>query len=326
MPVMRLSTNLLLAMLLGGFAAGCGTDSGSGDTAGGSPETSSMTQGVTVSGSSPAMVSGGESTFSLRLTDAAIDDAVKVVLQILEIELRKTSGGWVKFTLPAPLPVDLLKLQGTRTANLLQNVPVEPGDYNEIRLVLDGAPMANYIDLGGGGVRNLFVPSGSSSGLKIKGDFTVPATGLVDLIADFDLRQSVRANGLNYRMDPVVRLVEADSVGHIRGTVIPAMLTGTNCSDNDVDTYNAAYIFVGHNVTPDDIDQDGSSPEPLATASIAWDPLQGSYLFEAAFLPPGNYTVALTCNADGEDLDANDDLQFFDVRNATVIANNLLFL
>ena len=126
-------------------------------------------------------------------------------------------------------------------------------------------------------------------------------------------------------MDPVVRLVKADSVGHIRGTVIPALLTGPNCSDNDVDTYNAAYVFVGHDAIPDDIDDD-NSPQPLATTRIAWDPDQGNYLFEAAFLPPGNYTVALTCNADVEDLDNDDDLQFFDVRNATVIANNLLFL
>ena len=82
-------------------------------------------------------------------------------------------------------------MQGTRTADVLQNVPIDADDYDEIRLVLDGAPMANYIDLGTGGMHNLFIPSGSSSGLKIRGNFTVSATGTTDLIADFDLRQSV---------------------------------------------------------------------------------------------------------------------------------------
>jgi len=100
------------------------------------------------------------------------------------------------------------------------------------------------------------------------------------------------------------------------------------CSDSDPNSYNAAYVYAGHNVTPDDIDQ--SSPQgiaPFATSSITYDNASMSYLFEAAFLPAGDYTVALTCNADAEDLDdGNDDLMFFNIENVTVLVSNTLFL
>lgn len=317
---------LLLLWLTAMLSTGCGTDSGSGGGNTSTDPASSMTQGVTVnaSGSPPAI--GGSPAFSLRVTDAPIDSAVAVVLTIVEIELRKVSGGWIRFTLPSAQSVDLLRLQGTRTAPLLINVPVDSGDYNEIRLVLDGARMANHIDLGPGGVHDLFVPSGSSSGLKIKGDFTVSARGITDLIADFDLRQSIRVNGGGrYRMQPVVRLVEADSVGHIRGTVSASLLTAPGCSDANADTFNAVYVFAGHNVSPDDI-HNNSNPKPLTTSRIAWDADESAYLYEVAFLPPGDYTVTMTCNANLENLDADDNLHFFGTMNTTVIASNLVFL
>ncbi len=314
---------LLLAM---GLAIGCGTDSGSGGNPSASGPVSSMTQGVTVSSSDSSAVSSSSPRLTLRVTDAAIDDAVALVLRISDIEFRKTSGGWIRFSLPTSQPFNLLQLQGTRTADVLQNVPIDADDYDEIRLVLDGTPMANYIDLGPGGMRDLFVPSGSSSGLKIKGDFTVSATGTTDLIADFDLRQSVRVNGGGrYRMDPVVRLVEADSVGHIRGIVSDALLSAPSCSDTNADTYNAVYVFAGHNATPHDINDNGD-PLPVATASIAWDADEAAYLYEVAYLPAGDYTVTMTCNADLEDLDDDDDLRFFGTMNATVVVNNLVFL
>jgi hypothetical protein len=100
------------------------------------------------------------------------------------------------------------------------------------------------------------------------------------------------------------------------------------CSDADPNTYNAVYVYAGHNVTPDDIDQKSpQSPAPFATTSIAYDNDIMGYLYEAAFLPAGKYTVAFTCNADAEDLDnGNDDLKFFGIQNVTVLASNTLFL
>ena len=66
--------------------------------------------------------------------------------------------------------------------------------------------------------------------------------------------------------------------------------------------------------------------EPVTTTSINFDIISGSYIYEAAFLPAGDYTVALTCNSDQEVLDAENDLQFFNIQNVTVIANDTKFL
>jgi hypothetical protein len=267
----------------------------------------------------------------LRVTDAPIDNAASVVLRFTEVRLRNTNGNWTTHTFNTPRSIDMLQLQGTKTADLLVDKLVDVGNYDEIRLLVDGAPMANYIDLGSGGKVELKIPSGSSSGLKIKGDFSVLENRPASLVMDLDLRQSIKVagNSGNYILKPVVRLVSDKDAGHIRGTVNSASLSSMPaCSDSDPNSYNAAYVYAGHNVTPEDIDQ--SSPQgiaPFATTSITYDNASMSYLFEGAFLPAGNYTVALTCNADAEDLDdGSDDLKFFNIQNVTVLVSNTLFL
>ncbi|MBT8433596.1 MAG: DUF4382 domain-containing protein [Gammaproteobacteria bacterium] len=309
---MKVVLNILTALLLCGSLAACGTDSGSSDQSGNT------------------LVSGGGPTFTLRVTDAPIDDVVSVVLSFTEVRLRNTNGNWTTHTFNTPKSIDMLQLQGTNTADLLVDKLVDVGNYDEIRLLVDAAPMANYIQ-DSGGMQELMIPSGSSSGLKIKGNFSVLENRPASLVMDLDLRQSitVAGNSGNYILKPVVRLVNVQDVGHIRGTVDAASLDSMPaCSDTNPNTFNAVYVYAGHNITPDDIDQ--SPPQsfaPYATTSIAYDNVIIGYLYEAAFLPAGDYTIAFTCNADAEDLDdGNDDLKFFDMRNVTVLANNTLFL
>ncbi|MDH3631731.1 MAG: DUF4382 domain-containing protein [Gammaproteobacteria bacterium] len=309
---MKVVLNLMTALLLCGSLAACGTDSGSSDQSG----------NTVASGSGPS--------FSLRVTDAPIDYAVSVVLRFTEVRLRNTNGNWTSHIFNTPKSIDMLQLQGTKTADLLIDKLVDVGNYDEIRLLVDAAPMANYIDLGSS-VVELIIPSGSSSGLKIKGDFSVLENRPASLVMDLDLRQSITMAGNSgmYILKPVVRLVSDQEAGHIRGTVDLASLNSMPaCSDTDPHSYNAVYVYAGHNVIPDDIDQ--SSPHslaPFATTSIAYDNAIMGFLYEAAFLPAGNYTVAITCNADAEDLDdGNDDLKFFGTQNVTVLTSSTLFL
>ena len=317
--------NIIAAIALGVSLTACGTDTSSGDgNSNGDPSTPVNT--------SSSGGSGNLSGFSLRLTDAPIDNMSNVVVRVLEIELKRTAGGWLKYTLVNPATIDLLSLQGTSTAALLNNVEADIGDYKEIRLIVDGTPMANHVTLApgmGGNSYDLNIPGGSSSGMKIKGDFTVGGSGDTSIVVDFDLRQSLNQNGNsnNYSLNPIARLVDMDNAGHIRGTVHPPFLTAPSCSDADANTYNAVYIYAGANAVTDDINfQSGSNNDPFATSNIAYDAAAGGFLYEAAFLPEGDYTIAFTCNADAEELDATDNLQFFDIQNVNVIANNTTFL
>lgn len=269
---------------------------------------------------------------SLRLTDAPASLAAAVVVTFTEVHLRHEDGTWSRFDLAAPESIDLMQLQGTSTAELLPQVEVPAGAYTEMRLLTSATAMDNYIELVAGGMRfPLSIPSGSSSGLKIKGDFILADARANKMIADIDLLQSVRMIGPgSYMLDPVIRLVKDGEVGHIRGTVDPVMLT-TDCSDSDPSTDNAVYVFEGHDADVDDIDLDpGGGPDeatPVTTANIEQDLVSGDYVYEAAYLPAGDYTIALTCNIDEEMLDEDDDdLEFFDIQNVTVMVNNTLFL
>jgi hypothetical protein len=125
-----------------------------------------------------------------------------------------------------------------------------------------------------------------------------------------------------------MRLVMSGMTGGIRGEVDSSKLMATPpvCSDTQTGTFNAVYVFDGHDVTPDDINQLGNYSGPVATTTVNYDSASGRYFYEAAFLPPGNYTVAVTCNANLDDLETDENLRFFDIQNVTIVANNIIFL
>ena len=85
-----------------------------------------------------------------------------------------------------------------------------------------------------------------------------------------------------------------------------------------MDTHNAVYVFSGSGVSADDID--GDSIEPVISALVNYDATSDSYRYQAAFLLEGDYTVAFTCNADAENIETNDDLQFGAEKDVTIKA------
>lgn len=274
----------------------------------------------------------GMGEFSLRLTDAPITTAGSVWVTFSEVHLKPADGGdWVRHVLPMPKPVDLMTLQGMATADLAVNVRVPAGEYEEIRLLVDDSlPSKNEI-VTSTGTYSLTIPGGSSSGLKIKGNFTVGVERAATLVADIDLLQSlVMVAPGDYQLRPVVRLVENASAGHLRGTVDASRLddSTTSCSDGDPGSYNAVYVYSGHDAQVEDIDQSAmdADDQPLTTTKIWLDPASGEYVYEVAYLPAGDYTLAFTCKADLEDLNVDDDLSFFDVRDVTVLVSDVLFL
>lgn len=329
---MTRSIKLLLALSMCLTVTACGTDTGSGERAEADFD-DSATRGVTVT------TSGGSvperSGFSLRLTDAPVEGLAKVVVSFAAVEIKRKDGGWIRYTLPAPQPVDLLQLQGLATADLLIGMPIEPGEYKQLRFIVDDTPMANHVMEKTGGMVNLIVPRGGTRGIKLKHDFTIPADRQIDFTVDFDLRQSVKLKKSgDYKLKPKMRMVADDEVGFIRGTVGAAFLLGPGCSDADPDTHNAVYIYRGHDASIRDIDfeadddeDESSAPSgPLTTTSIFYDPKSGSYIFEAAFLPAGDYTIAITCAADLDDLDEDDTLPILHRQNVTVMVSDKTFL
>lgn len=99
-----------------------------------------------------------------------------------------------------PKSFDLMLLRDGITADLTGVVDVEPGDYGQLRLIVDSAFVtlkAGYEFRDGGNTAPLKVPSGSRSGIKVQLDDEIDAEGgaLVDLVVDFDVNENFKLQG-----------------------------------------------------------------------------------------------------------------------------------
>ncbi len=272
---------------------------------------------------------GDTGSFTLKITDAPIDTANKVVVEFIGAELRSDDlDEPLQFDF-APRSIDLLNLQGVTTATLVDGATVPAGTYHEIRLkvnVEEDGDLESFIELSDGSQHELIVPSGAQSGLKVKKNLVIPEGGQGVFTVDVDVRRSivvagrVGTPGVKYLLKPVLRLVDNQDTGNITGIVDESLRNAPTCSDGDPLTDNAVYVYAGPNVVPDDIDNsDPGNVEPVTTALV--NDATGRY--EAAFLEAGEYTVAFTCNAGDENVDANDELQFAGNQNAEVFENTV---
>ncbi len=269
---------------------------------------------------------------SLNITDAPVDAAEAVVVSFSSVTLK--GKGELEdqiFEFDEAKSIDLMKLQGVASQPLLEAVTVPAGTYNGITLGVNAeldSQLDSYITLLDGTSYELYVPSGSKSGLKLNKSFTVAVNS--DSIAvsdesvytiDFDLRKSIVQPPGQFNPDdepayflkPVLRFVQNIETGAIQGEISAGLLTADNCSDADPDTGNAVYVYQGADVIPDDID--GELAEPITTSLVK---NESSYQYEVGYLEAGEYTVAFTCRAD-EEIDAEDnDLQFSTAINVVV--------
>jgi Domain of unknown function (DUF4382) len=269
---------------------------------------------------------GGTGKVNLSITDAPIDDAASVVVQFSGVAFKREGSApeIVQNLSPATRQIDLLEFQEGRAALLLSGASLPAGKYEWVRLIVDSQPNTrdSYIVLTSGQECELNVPSGAESGLKLNRGFTLPADGTVALTIDFDLRKSVHAPpGLQgsapdcsqaYLLRPTLRLVDDANVGAITGT-IDATLVPADCMPK-------VYVFSG-SITPDDIEDSGATPDvdPMVVASVSIVNGSTAYEYRAAFLPPGTYTVAFSC--DNDDPTDDDVLNFISPQNITVQAN-----
>ena len=144
--------------------------------------------------------SGGTGTLRIRMTDApASYDEVNVDLQQVRVNFRDDSAGWVDLQTNAGI-YNLLELQnGVDTLIAQGTVPM--GTVKEIRFVLGDS---NSIVVNGQ-PHPLTIPSGGSSGLKIKINKKM-ASSLDSLLIDFDAALSVKEQNGNYRLMPVLKV------------------------------------------------------------------------------------------------------------------------
>tara|TARA_Y100001972_G_C7666283_1_gene336984 strand:+ start:3252 stop:4196 length:945 start_codon:yes stop_codon:yes gene_type:complete len=169
-------------------------------------------------------------------------------------------GEWITVDIE-PQVYDILQLQNGAEA-LLAESEIEAGELKEIRLIL-GDNSKVVVD---GDTIDLKVPSGSSSGLKIKVDAEIEAGEFYDVVIDFVASKSiVRTGNGKYLLKPVIRVKlvqDDDPYGSISGLISPSDLAVM------VHAINA--------------EEDTASTQPEE---------DGSYLIN--LLLPGSYTVVV---------------------------------
>lgn len=169
-------------------------------------------------------------TIHLSITDAPIYefDITGVFITITGIEYNH-NGSWLVFEeFEGPQEFNLLDLT-EGVSELLGSFELEAGTYTQIRFMLDapvvgvGIPSTTgcWLKFEDGTTQPLFVPSGSQTGYKAVGEFTVPANGSVAVTADWNVEKSVVQAGLSgiFILKPVIRLVVDNQAGQIAGTL-----------------------------------------------------------------------------------------------------------
>ena len=155
----------------------------------------------------------GTGTLAVMLTDAPSDSVKSIFVTIDSVTAHSDQAGWVN-VFQGPLTVDLLTLQSTSMK--LGQVTLPGGTVSQVRFVLtDNGPQ--YVVLDDGSQAPLKVPSGSESGLKLNGPFTVSACNKHTLVIDFDGKNSIAyhqtGSDLGWILRPVIHVkTEADDV------------------------------------------------------------------------------------------------------------------
>ena len=258
---------------------------------------------------------GDDGTFSLGVTDAPVDSVQEVNVNFTGVTIKPADGEPREITLDEPVSKNLLNFQRGNAFSLVDNVEVQAGEYNWVKLEVDSSDISKMNVLtDGGGTFALNVPSGE---LKLVSGFSVPQGGAGNFTIDVELRKALinPANGDDFKLRPALRLVDNTEVGNIEGT-LGGTFVENQCGSQEFK--GAVYIYEGADITPFDLNSKAEQ-EPLmvAPAEVPEDSSERSY--GAGFLAEGTYTISYTCSVD--DPDAADDLSFAGTRNVEVVAD-----
>jgi hypothetical protein len=252
-----------------------------------------------------------ESTLTVSLMDAPVDEVTAVKVQVAAIWLKAPDGPARQLALRStPMTVDLLGLDDRNAALLIDDAPLEAGRYEwlamDVNADFDGV-MDSYVLTKVGGQEEIRVPSGR---VRLVSGFEVAANQAVELLFDWSLRKGLvdPPGQPGFLLKPAFRVIDVTELGELRGTVAMATIVATGdpngCATDHADLAvgNEVYVYSGANVTPDDVDE--VDPEPVVIVPVAQD-AAGDYVYRT-ILQPGTYTIAFTCQAGNDDPEIDD--------------------
>jgi len=142
----------------------------------------------------------------IRVTDAPPEydiASIDVVFSIVEVHKTgdgQQEGGWVQIPIVNG-QLDLIELDNEDLEELLATLPITPGTYNQLRVVIDEISVTLN---GEGEPPFVFVPSGE---LKFNQHFVIMDDVTTVLLLDFDAKESMTVTGTGRIVfSPVVHL------------------------------------------------------------------------------------------------------------------------
>lgn len=242
----------------------------------------------------------GDARVTVLLTDAPSDYVGSAMIDVGRVELLPADDGErvVLSEDGTDGPIDLLELQGL-TTTVLADLEIPEGTYREIRMIIESASVEladGYAFDDGATDAVLSVPSGASSGLKLKlraadvegsedtfSEGVAIGEGQTVLVVDFDVNQSFRIQGnpdtpagiKGVSFQPTLRVVVEDVAASISGTVTTSV-AGASIEG----------LVVSAEAT--EVVDDEEFQSAIGTALTTGD---GSYT--VFFLAPGSYSVSV---------------------------------
>lgn len=263
---------------------------------------------------------------TLDITDAPVDHAQKVVLQVNGITLTPEHGDPEIITFDQPKSINLLATATTGAVHLLDNESVPALVYKNATLdvAAESNTMDSYIQLDDGSKYSLKLGPSYQGQISSSGVMVVPVQGSSRFTIDFDLRRSIRppasSGDPDYIIQPALRLLDNDSLGTVTGTVDPSLVV-SGCVP-------VVYFYGAQGITLGDINSANDGLPPYSTIIPALDSQSGDYVFEGQYFHEGNYTAAFTCDGDKDDVEDVNTLDFtakttFELRRDSTVSISL---
>jgi len=229
----------------------------------------------------------GNGKASFYLTDGPLEaeSVSEVVISISKVEVSGPEGWTMVKEFETPEAINLLELQGGETF-FLDEKELASGLYNQVRLGLstseESEDPAHYIKFNDDSKEEITVPSGTQSGYKVVGGFTIPDGGVTSVIIDFDVRKSVvkAGNSGKYILKPTLRLVEDAEVGSIEGTI------NGNSDSNLV-------VYAYENDQYDENEMEPNEDGVLFANAVTSANVTAEGTYNLSFLPAGTYDLII---------------------------------
>lgn len=197
-----------------------------------------LVAGIMSACSNEEQVTGGQSGFQVRLTDAPGDyEAVWIDVEDVMIKREEGAGddegGWESLPGVERGVYNLLELVDGRDT-LLVDATIPSGTIHQLRLVLGDE---NWITVNGEDIP-LTTPSAQQSGLKLNIDAEATPGIVYELVLDFDVAKSIVQAGKSgkYILKPVIRTFLEAQGGNLTGVVLPDSVNTAVLAIADGDT------------------------------------------------------------------------------------------